>query len=159
MGYENVLTFRMAAQKAHTSVEEIKRAYLAGKLKAKTIGSEKYIISSSLTEWLNDEGPQPLPHLQGKKSKQPRQSKSSTQHNINQKQSSQTMSQSKLRSYLDGSAQPQGNPEEDSIMHEIYDPEVFDHQIPDYYKYNIHSEESYKDFYDDYDDDETGRYD
>jgi|GEM_PF-7047983 len=43
-------------------------------------------------------------------------------------------------------------------MHEIFDPEGVDHQIPDYSKYTRYSEESFKQAFDDYDDDDATRY-
>jgi len=63
----------------------------------------------------------------------------------------------KGRSSNDGSSQ-KSHRKAQSEIHQTFDPDLYDHQISGYSKYDNHSEDSYRDHYDLYDDDDPARY-
>ena len=149
MNYGDLRTLPHAEQYASTNIEVIRKAYHEGDLKGRVIANQIYIVLTSLKEWVQNNPDRPKDLSLTSRQNIPDQSKLKQ---TSPQQGSNSLQQSANDMRL------KGDPDKDKIMHEIFDPQGVDHQIPDYSKYTRHSEESFKQAYDDYDDDDGGRY-
>lgn len=136
-----IIPIHEAAKVAQTDRETIERACKAGLLPSKKMGNVTFIPRIDLMAWIKRGKPMSKGDVQqnasGKKSKK--------KANSNQQPNSEQA--------------PWYGTDKDTNMRQVYDPALYDHQIPNYSKYQNHSEDSYNSHYDIYEDGDTDRYD